>query len=145
LDHGRDASRHPIFQGPGAGANGSDPHSFILFNNLVYFGAAGALWKSDGTVAGTVIVKSGIEIAELLPWALECSSVRAASLENGSELWVSDGTEAGTSALTQIAPGTTGPTYLGIAPFGDRVLFQGKIHSTDWNCGSVTGPRLGRT
>src|SRR5204863_7915122 len=73
---------------------------------VLYFAAAGGLWKSDGTQAGTVLVKN----------------VAAAYLRNvdgtlffagtdatyGSELWKSDGTTAGTAMVKDIKPGSAG-------------------------------------
>lgn len=45
------------------GVDGGQPSKSIIYNGLLYFsclnGVAAGLWKSDGTSAGTVLVKSG--------------------------------------------------------------------------------------
>ena len=68
------------------------------------------MWKSNGTAAGTVMVK------DINPGALGSSPsyminvngtlfFRADDGTNGTELWKSDGTEAGTVMVKEINPG----------------------------------------
>lgn len=40
------------------GGNGSSPSNFIVFNNVLYFQAAGQMWKTDGTAGGTLMVST---------------------------------------------------------------------------------------
>lgn len=67
------------------------------------------LWKSDGTEAGTVLVKDILPGPDgSVPMALTNVDGRlffvATDLEHGRELWTSDGTEAGTHVL-DVSPG----------------------------------------
>jgi ELWxxDGT repeat protein len=79
--------------------------SFESNSSVSYFIANGnELWISDGTAAGTKVVKR-------LPSLTEIEIVgnrvflTAASETTGSELWVSDGTESGTVMVKDIYPG----------------------------------------
>ncbi|MEZ5962464.1 MAG: hypothetical protein R3F56_01335 [Planctomycetota bacterium] len=86
----------------------NDTLYFVPFNALPF-----ALWKTDGTEAGTVHVKD-------LPG--EASTIASAGnrlfFTLGSELWVSDGTEVGTAqvrAFTAAVPQPHGITSVGNA------------------------------
>jgi len=106
------------------GANGSDPRSFVVFNDLVYFGtASGGFWKSDGTEAGTVVVSPSIVVSEALVAGPRMFLV-AYTDQTGIEPWVSDGTDAGTHLIAETAPGG-GNSIAGLTLFGDRILFTG--------------------
>ena len=69
------------------------------------------LWKSDGTSAGTVLVKN-IGPGNVSGAPAELSVVNgtlffsAADFVSGRELWRSDGTAAGTVLVKDIAPGS---------------------------------------
>ncbi len=120
---------------PGAGSAfyGGDsyvPDQFAAAGTTVFFaandGAHGwELWKSDGTAAGTVLVKD-INPAMDLPWPGGGPTPRSSSPAhlaayngavyfqaddgvNGVELWKSDGTAKGTVLLKDIWPGSTTP------------------------------------
>src|SRR5262245_42578057 len=87
-------------------ASGSSPNNFAAFRGLAFFTACsletGAeLWKSDGTDAGTVLVKD----VRPGPFGSDTRNLTAVGDTlfffsndgtHGSELWKSDGTEAGT-------------------------------------------------
>ncbi|WP_164011454.1 ELWxxDGT repeat protein [Pyxidicoccus trucidator] len=84
------------------------------------------LWKSDGTAAGTQLVKnigSGVsswpDDFVLMDGVLYFSAAQSGTRR---ELWRSDGTEAGTWPVMQLAVGTKGfnPRHLTVA---NRVLF----------------------
>jgi ELWxxDGT repeat protein len=99
-----------------------------LMNDSLYFNginslniiASNELWKSDGTSAGTVLVKdinpnsyqgSGIKYLTNVNDTLYFS---ASNGVNGHELWMSDGTSAGTVMVGDIYPGNSNsyPQYL---------------------------------
>jgi len=107
---------------PATGAN-SVPHGFTELNGALYFRATTSdvngyrLWKTDGTTAGTVLVK---DINPLDTRAISYPVVftrlngalyfHADDGVNGIELWKTDGTAAGTQLLKDICPGTcSGP------------------------------------
>jgi len=105
-----------IITGPGSG----NPGLACNVNGTLFFSAfngfnGGALWKSDGTAAGTDTVKD-------VPFALNPSIITSfnnqAYFEGkdpvlGPSLWKSDGTEAGTSMVIDITPGGSGgPKYM---------------------------------
>ncbi|MBC7868187.1 MAG: hypothetical protein H7X88_11695, partial [Gloeobacteraceae cyanobacterium ES-bin-316] len=91
--------------------------SYAVLNNKIYFCASenasgNELWVSDGTTAGTQLVKNISITGSGNPQGLVQYNNKiyfAASDEtNGMELFVSDGTEAGTQLVKDIIPGTTG-------------------------------------
>jgi ELWxxDGT repeat protein len=80
---------------------------YLLYNNQ--------LWKSDGTLAGTVSIKSFDYITELESSgdylyfsALSQNTGEEEEETYGSELWRSDGTEEGSIMVKDIYPGSTG-------------------------------------
>ncbi len=103
-----------IFAG-GIAAFPADSPGLFHLNGTLYLGAYHAetgveLWKSDGTEAGTVLVK------DIRPGPVGVSPVNFAALGNevyfvandgntGRELWKSDGTAAGTVRVKDINPG----------------------------------------
>ena len=88
----------------------------LLMFSLCYFSPShssdeSALWKSDGTESGTVLVK---QIHPTDGAAIKSLTVAGGSLffaakqaETGYELWKSDGSSDGTALLKDISPGTT--------------------------------------
>ncbi|CAK9020666.1 Bifunctional hemolysin/adenylate cyclase, partial [Durusdinium trenchii] len=89
-----------------------------LNDELLFFTIDGSsldgfnFWKSDGTEAGTALIKSfpnssgdGIPYIRQLAVSEGLLFFAADDGANGKELWISDGTEAGTSLLADIQPG----------------------------------------
>ncbi|MEZ5988398.1 MAG: hypothetical protein R3F30_04620 [Planctomycetota bacterium] len=111
----------------------TDEYRYVRIGSTAYFvavtDAAGVeLWRTDGTKAGTTMVKDiKPGPAGSNPYHLCVAGGRlyfqADDGANGSELWVSDGTQAGTTMVADINPGPTGswPGYL--APLGTSVVF----------------------
>ncbi len=108
--------------------------AFAVIGSTLYFSASNGnafngyeLWKTDGTPAGTVMVKdinpgtAGSTSAPMI--AFGANLVFAAQDSSGMELWISDGTMAGTTLLLDINPiGNSAPNSLAV--YGSRVLFS---------------------
>ena len=88
-------------------------NAFIEYNGLLYFSANASfsesqqLFKTDGTTAGTVQVKSGLETSSLSDTRYGRAVYNGKLYftgkdSNGKELWVTDGTEAGTVMVKDI-------------------------------------------
>lgn len=98
------------------GSEGSYPREFTEFQGQLFFeawdGSYGSeLWKSDGTEAGTVLVKDiypGCRSADPDYFSVVGDQLffRASSPQHGYELWVSDGTAVGTRMAADLAVGT---------------------------------------
>ncbi len=94
---------------------GSSPHDVVEFAGAAYFAAQDdehgtELWTSDGTVAGTRMIKDiNPGIAGSAPQALSVIGGKlffvAQDGLDGFELWMSDGTDPGTSLVQDIRPG----------------------------------------
>ena len=95
------------------------------------FGGRDELWISDGTAAGTAMIRdvggSAISsepsgITRLLPglvvYSANNGTTDLAAGHVGRELWVSDGTYAGTRLLADINPGLAGSNPVGITAIG---------------------------
>ncbi len=137
---------NPRMSGTGGGT-GSSPNWLTDVGGTLYFAASGLtggqeLWKSDGTEAGTVLVK------EIWPGPLESSPSElidvagrlyfaASDSDAGNELWTSDGTEQGTFRVADIRPGASGSGPRFLASVGNVVYFSAND--------GVTGPELWKT
>ena len=102
-----------------SGAGDSNPMTLTVFDNLMFFTANDGvhgkeLWVSDGTAAGTTIVKDinvglgdGFDsrlVLEFFEFENELI-FRATDGVHGQELWVSDGTSSGTQMIVDSSPG----------------------------------------
>ena len=94
------------------GKDGSDPHSFTRVAGTIVFNADDALWKTDGTSAGTKLVKSpssggpqhvgGLtNVAGIVYFA-----ANGYSPVTGREPWKTQGDATSTKLIKDIAPGT---------------------------------------
>ena len=97
------------------------------------------LWISDGTAAGTVLVKDILAGNRSLPFPLigsPTSTARCFSSANdgvnGEELWKSDGTASGTLLAVDINPQTGNGSPSQLIPVGDTLFFV----ATRWDVGS---------
>ncbi|MBX3414754.1 MAG: hypothetical protein KF708_18850 [Pirellulales bacterium] len=103
------------------------------------------LWKSDGTEAGTVVVKD-IAVTEVSPGIISSHPRNLVNVggvlyftandgTHGRELWKSDGSETGTVMVKDLSPGTTGDGPYGLTNFNGTLFFTG---FTDNNAGLRT-------
>lgn len=94
------------------GPAGSGPRGFrVRVEDEIVFWcntpSPGGLWKTDGTQAGTVLVKGGFTATGLTPGGCNGKAYFAGSdATHGRELWISDGTTSGTVFLKDINVGT---------------------------------------
>jgi ELWxxDGT repeat protein len=149
VDQGVAARVKGIYSGSSTGISSLDV-KLTNVNGTLYFkandGATGIeLWKSDGTAAGTVLVK------DILPGAV--GGLRSTHTEvddfinvggvlyfgandgtSGRELWRSDGTEAGTFRVKDVAAGASSSSPDQFTEFNGKLFFtanNGQLWSSD--------------
>ncbi len=97
-------------------SSGSFPTNFYSYNGTIYFGGYDPvnklqLWKTDGTAAGTTLVKIINPSDNGFPSQFNTVNGKMVFIAEGQfgngELWVSDGTGSGTSLLKDINNSTT--------------------------------------
>ena len=117
------------------GLIGSSPQYLVNVNGVAYFAAfdptnGQELWRSDGTTAGTFLVKdiyAGIYSSNPQYITLLNNQILFSANDgvSGIELWKSDGTNAGTKLITDINQTTTpssNPSYL--TAFNNKLFFS---------------------
>lgn len=141
-----------------AGSFGYVPRDLVVMGSHIYFRNWTAesgmeLWRTDGTTAGTVLVKdirpgagNGMEANEGMAVVGNTLYFPADDGTTGWELWKSDGTEAGTMLVMDIRPGPLGSSPAYLTAFGDRLLFRANnatseaLYSTDGTPGGTYAP-----
>ena len=103
------------------------------FRGALYFSGPGGLWRSDGTEAGTTVVKT-VPAGDptVVNGILYFAGDNAA---RGSDLWRSDGTEAGTTMVKDFGPGSSlylQPTSTDGALYFTASLGPGPIPNQLW-------------
>lgn len=114
------------------------PENLVDAQGTLYFAVnlrdgRGALWRSDGSDAGTFPVKSFPAVTPLRNRGLGGLVpvggqvfFRVWTPDTGNELWVSDGTEAGTHLVADLMPGAAGSSlFLPTAMDGALSFFRG--------------------
>jgi ELWxxDGT repeat protein/cysteine-rich repeat protein len=128
------------------GAADSHPYGLTALGRSVIFQAfrddvGTELWRSDGTEAGTVLVRDiRPGKASSNPYGFtrfKDAVMFQADGGNGTELWISDGTSDGTRLVRELASGEWGSYPEGFAVLRDVVLFAA------WD--SLHGVELWRT
>jgi ELWxxDGT repeat protein len=110
--------------------------TFAILNNDIYFtsddgtGAGYGLWKSNGTLAGTVLLRPNISSSSGANYAVLGNTLFFDSNDgiNGSELWTTDGTPAGTNMVINLRADGGGIFYSG-APF-NFITYNNKVYFT---------------
>lgn len=121
---------------PGVTGSTIDQITPVPSLNLVFFRALDSsgnseLWKTNGTAAGTVLVKEISSAGGSFPDELTVLGNRlyffandaATSYGNNRELWVSDGTSAGTKNVIELRSGSAGSNPLKLRVLGNRLIF----------------------
>ncbi len=119
----------------------------IIFGTFAGAATGGAIFRSDGSDPGTVLVKdinpatadaSPLIITPFKNWVYFIASEPTYSNGTIGELYRSDGTEAGTGIAVDLVPGPAGSTTTPVKVMGDWFYFAG-------NDGSGIGKELWRT
>ncbi len=109
--------------------------SLKILNGTVFFAAQRGetgreLWKSEGTVDGTGLVKdiavgTNGSLGDDPQFTAVGSNVYFVADDgvSGSELWISDGTETGTRLVADLAPGTASSVLSELTTVRDRMFF----------------------
>ncbi|MDQ2863819.1 MAG: T9SS type A sorting domain-containing protein [Bacteroidota bacterium] len=124
---------------PGAGSSNTE-YNYNLISSGSYLlfaanttAAGNELWKSDGTSAGTFLLKdintghSGADSSNPDNFTVLNNIVlfTATDATHGNEIWKTDGTPAGTALVKDINPGTASSTQVEIVPGYFEDFFSG--------------------
>jgi ELWxxDGT repeat protein len=126
-----------INPGTGNGRNCFYNCSWTMADDILYFAASDGtngreLWKSDGTEAGTSMVKdinpTGPDDASFagpkrIDYVNNVLFFVADDGTHGEEPWYSDGTESGTKMVQDISPGSSGSNLRGFTLSGSSLFF----------------------
>src|SRR5262245_19835724 len=150
----RDINTHQ--ESPGIGFGSGIVSGFTEVGGIAFFGADDGnvgreLWRSDGTAAGTFLVKDirpniGFPIGSN---PIELTNVgstlffSAGDTDGGEELWKSNGTTAGTIRVKDInpGPGHSSPSFL--TDVGGRLFFSATDDSGDTELWKSDGTTAG--
>src|SRR5690606_761618 len=116
------------------GSAGGGPEWLYPFDNKVFFVADDGthgfeIWMSDGTDAGTKMVKE-INPGTATPTYMVSQATlnnkvifQTFTTANGKELWITDGTDAGTKMVKDINAGAADGNPLGMFTWNGKVYF----------------------
>ena len=82
-----------------AGANFSGPRSLISVGDFVYFAIEKTIYRTDGTLDGTIVLKEFSQFLEPFFVSLGTEILFTGSDGNGEVLWKSDGSVIGTTKI----------------------------------------------
>jgi ELWxxDGT repeat protein len=131
----------------------SSPYGIVEYNGVMYFnaddGSNGAeLWRSDGTDAGTYMLKDiNPGSASSSPYELTISNgilfFQANDGVNGAELWKTDGTAAGTTMVKDIYSGSSSSTPTGLIDVNGTLYFSAETLNEGRELWMSNGTTLG--
>lgn len=144
-----------IIQDINVGAGWSDYNYLFHKNNQFYFTANGdagvEIWVSDGTSAGTQILKDinpGFTSSSNPKYFTEINGswfFAATNELSGNELWKTDGTAAGTVMVKDINPGMDSSTPANFANIGGMLYFEANNGSNGFELWRSDGTSSGTT
>jgi ELWxxDGT repeat protein len=130
---------------------GMDAYSagIVIFNSLLYFTAyttinGRELWKTDGTEAGTVLVKDispNYSVSSTPENITVCGNYLIFTADdgtNGKELWKSDGTTTGTAMISNLSSGASSSSFEEIVSGFALSSFSTNIYFTVRTSGSTS-------
>jgi ELWxxDGT repeat protein len=102
------------------------------------------LWRTDGTDAGTVLVKDvnpGVAKSEPVNFVLLGGKIyfRATAVGLGTELWATDGTEAGTALFKDLEPGASSSWPERLTAVNGRIYFRAFLRQLWASDGTLAG------
>jgi len=121
---------------------GVEPSGFLEAGGALFFVADNGingkeLWRTDGTLSGTQMVKDifpGPNSSSAFPHKLvEVAGIvyfAANDGTSGTELWRSDGSEAGTFLVKDIFPGSASSNPRELVKLGNAILFNAEDGTT---------------
>lgn len=140
------------------GTPASDPTGFVVYNNMLYFGAynftsGGEFWVSDGTPSGTTLAfdfvpgSGGMAPQNLIVFNnFIYYAYSDAAGTFGTELWRTDGTAAGTALVADINSGANSSYPAGFYVLNNELYFtadNGTVGTELWKTdGSPVGTVL---
>lgn len=97
----------------------------IANSETIFFTSQSGLWKTNGTLNGTVMIKDGFGEFSTSSFAKKKNEIVfiASTPSFGMELWKSDGSNSGTVLVKDIFPGSTGNAYGPVASIDSLVFF----------------------
>ena len=122
-----------------AGSDSSNPQNIINVEGTLFFSAKGpdgntGLWKSDGTDAGTQLVKNSFSNTSFSFYNFYNANGELyfthSSNTYGAEIWKSDGTEVGTHIVKDIYPGASRSTPNYFTSLDGWIIFSANDGST---------------
>ena len=130
-----------------------NPKNFCSANGTLYFVALNTfegyeLWKSDGTDAGTVLVKDiypgtqRSDIGAIVAYNGK-AYFKANDGTNGYELWVSDGTDAGTHMVKNIGTADNSLDPSEFYVFNGALYFTARVNGTGITLWKTDGTEAG--
>lgn len=139
-----------IFPGP-TGGLATNPFILGSYNNQIFFvannGVAGEeLWKTDGTTAGTYLVKDiypGSGSSNLNPATFYLGNNGFYFAANhptfGNEMWFTDGSTANTQLIKDVVPGTGGMFIFGPPVFSGNNAYYNYANVLYKTNGTIAG------
>jgi len=119
--------------GSGLFVHSGSPRNLTAVGNTLFFTATEPttgteLWKSDGTAAGTALVKdirvgANSSSPTMLTAVGNALYFTATEPTTGTELWKSDGTAAGTVEVADLTPGSASTTFDWLKVIGGKLFF----------------------